>query len=226
MLDIIVPVYAKTGMTEEMAREAIAQLKANTLQPHRVIVVENGTMGRARWWGGDMHIVLQENRGYAGGVNSGLAMSTAPMLAVSSIDVFVPPEWDQILVARARTQGGIGSPRARRIQYGVDTGEWEQPGCAYWGGLFAMPRVVYDTIGGLDEERFPLRFSDTDYAVRAARAGFWVGRVERLEVEHRDPSISTLFMDRDDVAAEFERLQEVHGEFPVFEWQPEMWRTG
>jgi GT2 family glycosyltransferase len=107
--------------------------------------------------------------------------------------------------------------------YGTPTGEWEQPDSCYWGGLFVMPRSVYRDIGGMDAERFPLRHADTDYAVRAAKAGYWLGRTD-VVVEHRDPSTSTLFMDRDAVAAEYGRLFEVHGEFPVYGWGPELWR--
>lgn len=224
MLDLIVPVYAKTQQTENMAAAALAQLRQNTEVDHRVIVIDNGTdRDRSAIFGGDPYVLLEENRGYAGGVNTGLRLSSAPAIGVGSIDVFVPSGWAGPITRAALSREGIASPRARRIRYEVDTGEWEQPGCAYWGGIFVMPRAVYDTIGGLDEDLFPLRFSDTDYAVRAAKAGFWVGRVKQVVVEHRDPSISTLFMDDTEMASEYERLQEVHGEFDPYAWDAAQW---
>ena len=219
MLDIIVPVYAKTPQTAEMARESVRTLRETTRSVFTLVAIDNGSTVPLDL---DCEVLrLDENAGYAGGVNAGLVLSEGEFICVSSIDVFTPHDWDTQMIATANARRGIASPRARRWMYGVDLGEWEQPDCCYWGGIFVMPRVVYETIGGLDTVNFPLRFSDTDYAVRAARAGFWLGRVARVIVEHRDPSISTLFMNSEAVQAEYERLFERHGQFEPFAWTPE-----
>lgn len=219
--DVIVPVYTKTAYTEELASMSLWQLKHS--QPDlNIILVDNG-------WPHDRfgtlchdYIRLEENQGYAGGVNAGLERSTSDIIVVSSIDVFVPQNWLWHLSYRVVAEGGgIASPAAKRFMYGTDLDELEAPECAFWGGIFAMTRDVYDTIGGLDTENFRLRWSDTDYAIRAVKAGFYVGRVHELVVEHRDPSISTLFMDKVEVDQELQRLYEVHGEFEFGRWKAE-----
>lgn len=224
MIDVVVPVYAITDFTVDMARRSLAQLKANT-PGACVIVVDNGsTTDRSAIFPNDVYLRLEANQGFAGGVNHGLRATTSDPIAVGSIDVFVPPGWLEPLCKAAIENNGVASPAATRVRYGVDSGESEQPNCVYWGGLFVMTRAVYEATGGMDEENFRLRYSDTDFGVRAAKAGFWLGRVTETLVEHHDPSISTLFMPADEQDAEWERLFEIHGQFPMDAWHLGHWQ--
>lgn len=52
-----------------------------------------------------------------------------------------------------------------------------------FGSLFAMNRIVYETIGGFDEQ-FRGYFADDDYRERLLAAGFRIGRNNNLVVEH------------------------------------------
>jgi GT2 family glycosyltransferase len=216
MIDVILPVYATTDQLVDMAWEALSRLDGA-----RRIVVDNG-WHLDRRFPCEVYVRLGENQGYAGGVNAGLELATAEAIVVGSIDVYVRPGWHR-LVEVALERGGIATPQAERYLDGEPTGDFELPDCDYWGGIFAMPREVYSTIGGMDTEHFRLRHGDTDYAIRAAKAGIWVGRVPEVVVEHRDPSMSTLLMGEAAVAEEFERLQQVHGPFEVYEWKASDW---
>lgn len=217
MVDVIVPVYTRNETSEQMAYKSLAQLRANSPDYMRLIVVDNG-WHEDRDFGADVYIRFDENRGYAGGVNAGLDVCNAATVVVSSIDVFVPVAWMYPLVVSAQETIGVISPLARRYLYGVDTGEDEVPNCVYWGGIFAVPLFVMRELGGMDAVNFPLRYADTDFGVRAAKAGFFVARQPMVTVEHHDPSMSTLFMDRGEQDAELAKLQAIHGKFPMHEW--------
>jgi GT2 family glycosyltransferase len=218
VIDVVVPVYAKNAVTEAMAHASLANLKDGNPEA-RVIVVDNGAAAD-RDFPHDVYVRLTENRGFAGGTNTGLALTESEFIGVSSIDVFMPPGTIRQLVDRR----AVVSPLARRWRYGVETDEWEQPRCCFWGGLFVMHREVYEATGGMDEQTFPLRFSDTDFGVRCAKAGFRLRRSRQAVVEHHDPSISTLFMNDDDMRAEYDRLFAVHGEFTPDAWSYKQWR--
>lgn len=221
-VDIIVPVYVKNQYSFDMAKRSIQQLIERS--DARVIVVDNGSGLRDDDLPSHQFVKLPLNRGYSGGVNSGVLLSTADMLVISSIDVFVPEGWQEPLTEAAAKNRGVASPSAVKFRYGTDTGEMEVPQCVYWGGIFAVPYDVFMALGGMDSSNFPLRFADTDFGVRAAKAGWWVGRVEEVVVEHHDPSMSTLFMPTEELQRELDHLFEVHGEFPMYEWHLGHWQ--
>lgn len=221
-VDIVVPVYVKNEYSLALARHSIPQLMERSRA--RVIVVDNGSELSELDLPHDLFVSLPENRGYSGGVNAGLLLADADVVVISSIDVFVPEGWQEPVVHDALYHWGVASPSAVKIRYGTNTGELESPLCVYWGGIFAAPRAIFDQLGGMDVDNFPLRFADTDFGVRAAKAGFWVGRVDDVLVEHHDPSMSTLFMPTEELQREYDRLFEVHGEFPMYEWHLGHWQ--
>lgn len=223
-VDVVVPVYAKTEQTEDMARRSVYNLREKHGDTVRIIIIDNGA-DADRDFGGDVYERFETNRGYGGGVNAGLEHTVSDPVVVSSIDIFITTPFDVLrLASYANIAQGLISPNAHRVRDGIDTEELEQPDCDFWGGIFAMPRALFESLGGIDTENFPLRFGDTDFGVRAAKAGWPVQRDPQIVVQHHDPSLSTTFMPTDDMLTEWDRLFELHGDFVQDAWKAKQWR--
>ena len=86
----------------------------------------------------------------------------------------------------------------------------------------AMPRVVFETVGGLDE-RFGLGFfEDDDYCRRVAEAGYRITIAEDVFVHHH-LSASFDLLDRERRQALFDRNKALYEE-KWGEWTPHRYR--
>lgn len=166
---IVVPVWCFDRRISQVWKDAEAAYRANS-DGARLYVVDNGSAVPIR---ADHR--FEQNQGWAGAVNHGLAAADTEWIAVGSHDTIVPPGW-----LRPLLRSGIASP----IEAGITEKKKKSRG-SFFGSLFVMHRDVYDTIGGIDPD-FPV-IGDQDFACRAASAGFPVVQYP-IEVEHREPS--------------------------------------
>lgn len=103
--------------------ECLASLRAQTLaEPVEVVVVDNASAD-------DSLAVLERqrpplrvirnavNRGFAAGCNQGIAASRGEFVALLNADAVVEPAWLDELVARIRTDAGIGACASRIHSY-------------------------------------------------------------------------------------------------------------
>jgi GT2 family glycosyltransferase len=143
-------------------------------------------------------IALEENRGYAGGVNAGFRAAGGEVLVAYNNDTEADPRWVEELVAALdrHPQAGMASSRVRLFDqrdhlhtagdfYGLDgipgnRGVWQPDGPAYdeetWvfgaaGVASAYRRTMLHEIGLLDES-FGSYLEDVDLSWRAQLAGF------------------------------------------------------
>jgi GT2 family glycosyltransferase len=207
---IVVPIYALQKVTLDAAIEALRQIKANTPEDHELIVVDNGGLvsGKRMASVADTYLRLDPNQGFSGGVNAGLRVATGATIAVGSADVFVPPGWLPRLLAAAVGMNGIATPHEKGRQ---EIGKLARRRGGFWGVIWVMPRAVLDAVGYLDETELRYRIGDQDFAIRAAKAGFWVGRVQAVEVEHRDPHSTLRLTAADVVDAEKATMRRRYG---------------
>lgn len=153
----------------------------------------------------------QENLGYTGGNNTGIehAMSHgADYVWLLNSDTVIAPYCLDHLVKRAeeRATAGLFSPvvyyveQPKRIQFAeehVSLSNMEKSSGGYWeikpgekvvdllpGTAILIKRAVIEKIGLLQDELFAY-WEDTDYCIRAAKAGFENVVVESAAVYHK-----------------------------------------
>lgn len=107
-IDVIVPVFGNWQLTEK----CLASLRAQTVS-HRVIVVDDAggddTVERLRAGYPEVTVVaLDENLGFAGACNRGIAAGTSPLVVLVNNDVEAAPDMLERLAA-AFTDAGVGS---------------------------------------------------------------------------------------------------------------------
>ncbi len=190
---------------------------------HEVIVVDNasadGTAEHVRDRFPTVKVIQNDtNQGFAGGVNTGVRTSRAPIVGLVNQDAEIDRGWcrqvlrrfaadpriavvgskilypDRVTIQHA---GGIlPSPLFLADHHGyrqADEGQFNTVADVDYvtGAALALRRDVFDALGGLDERFFPAYFEEADYCTRARAAGYRVVYDPAAVAIHRE-SASTV----------------------------------
>ncbi|HWM95092.1 MAG TPA: glycosyltransferase [Thermoanaerobaculia bacterium] len=213
-LALILVHYHTPGLAAEAVEALRADLSGSGLETEWLLV-DNGSdaEGRARLESLPMQrIDPGTNLGYAGGVNLGVARSTAEALVLMNPDVLVLPGCIPALLDRLKSGAAVAGPafywdRGRRMLLppAEERGRWEEllrdrrrwrrharrhwearAPIASWslsGSLLAIRRDAWDRVGPFDEG-FRLFFEETDWLLRARRLGLRSEYVPAAEAVH------------------------------------------
>lgn len=211
-LAVIVP----TWNGAHLLGECLASLERQSVRPH-VIVVDNGSTDRSvelvtsRYPGAQL-VRLPANRGFAGGVNAGIAAARAGgarWIGLLNNDAVAEEHWLERLldVLRAHPQVGIATARivdaAGRLLdstgdfytvWGIpyprgrgqpDDGRLRTPGPVFAasGGASLYRVTVFEEVGVFDESFFAY-YEDVDLSFRARLAGWDIHYVPDALVQH------------------------------------------
>ncbi len=152
-----------------------------------------------------------ENYGFAGAVNRGVAASQGEIVALLNPDAAPQPDWlQQIYAPFADAQTGIvgskvlgpddriqsvGSTLQMPVLLTTHRGDGAIDDEQYhsvddvWsvhGAAMAFSRRVWDALGGFDEGFFPAYWEESDFCERARRAGYRVIVAPRAVVKHHE----------------------------------------
>ncbi len=180
MLSVTIPVWSRTPDLAEMARRTIARVWQVARIPTEVVVIDNGSPC-------DIRLAAKvyrypENRGVSTGWNTGIRLSSAPMVVVLNSDCMVEPGWDEALYEAASNARRIAFPYTDHCD-GLGFVRPDQGGTAGW--CFLLPKAVYDEVGPFDEWFSPAFCEDTDYWHRAWQLGVELSPVPAARVVHR-----------------------------------------
>ncbi|MEP7366721.1 MAG: glycosyltransferase family 2 protein [Acidobacteriota bacterium] len=192
-------------------RRLFPTIAPQTLQPARVLVVDNGSTDGsadyARSQGAEV-LQLDRNLGFAAAVNRGIAATAEPLVGILNNDVTLDPRyWEELANAMGSgvsfATGKIYQPGgnnvldgtwdlltrsalAVRCGNGLPDGEiWDEPREIAMAPLTAalFDRRVFQTVGGLDE-RFESYLEDVDLGLRCALLGLKGQYAPKAKAEH------------------------------------------
>lgn len=206
MTDIDVAVLDIDGGA--MLAECLASIRAQTLQPRRVIVVDNGSRDPVSARVEDVEVVRREtNVGFAAGANLAFERSAAPYVALVNNDVVLDPDWlesvrgaldrDERLAA---VQTIIRMPDGRIDGAGIDIsdGTFRQIGhgkplgtplAVAWGvsATATLYRVAATGRSPFDESLFAY-YEDVELSARLKAAGWRLAVLPVVKATHRGSS--------------------------------------
>lgn len=188
MVSLILPCYWLNEDLIEMTIECLNSLNETTDdEPEQVLIIDDGSPVTL-YLEDDTDFVqrfdtihLEKNKGYAGAVNAGLFHAEGDIIVVGNNDLVFTENWLRGLLKVLEEGFDIATCWTSDQGYKLDDVIKEG---GKFGSIFAMNRMVYDTIGGFDEQ-FRGYFSDADYARRAAAEGFRVGMNHGLVIGHK-----------------------------------------
>ncbi|MDD5136364.1 MAG: glycosyltransferase family 2 protein, partial [Candidatus Omnitrophica bacterium] len=202
MCDIVIPVWNQL----ESTRECIEAIMRATKRPYRLILIDNGSDGETKAYlrqlksGSSTEIRLirnETNLGYVKAVNQGLKASEAPYVCIMNNDTIPGAGWLDRLISFAEKHPDIGlmnplcnghcersiDEYAKHVEANGDR-YMEMNQC--FGFCTLIKRAVIDKIGYLDEVFGMGGYDDTDYSMRALRAGYLCASVHSAYVYHKE----------------------------------------
>ncbi|WP_151736660.1 glycosyltransferase family 2 protein ['Paenibacillus yunnanensis' Narsing Rao et al. 2020] len=191
---IIIPTYNGLGLL----RSCVEAIRAHTVSPYEIIVVDNASEDGTDLYCRSNHIAfvsLPENRGFPAACNLGLQLASGDELLLLNNDVIVAPGWLDNLKAALYSAPEVGivgpvtnyASGLQRVKtyYSDLAGFYDEAGRANvpdprkWrqtrrlvGLCFLFKRELLETVGLLDERFSPGHFEDDDYCYRARLRGY------------------------------------------------------
>lgn len=183
-----------------MLDECLASIHAQTVQPSRVIVFDNGSKTPTK----NATARSETNLGFAGGANAALRYSTAPYVALVNNDVVLDPDWlkyvrdaldrdPQLAAVQTiirRPDGAIdgagidvSNGTFRQIGHGQPVGA---PLAVAWGVSATATLYRRSALGGrLFEERLFAYYEDVELSARLRRDGWRIAVLPVVKATHR-----------------------------------------
>jgi GT2 family glycosyltransferase len=212
VISVIIPNW--NGVT--LLRGCLESLREQTHPDYEIILADNASsddsVDMVRREYPEVSVVqLQENLGYSGGVNAGLAAAKGDILALLNNDAEAAPTWLEELTAALDRHPDAGSVASKMLLYdrrevlnsagdfiridgtpgnrGVwqpDDGRFDREEFVFGacGGAAAYRRPMLEQIGPFDEDMF-MYCEDVDLAWRAQLAGWRCVYAPAAKVYHR-----------------------------------------
>jgi len=246
-VSIIIPVFNQVGFT---LRCLLSLCRHRTEVPFEVIVVDDGstddTVPRLSAIGNLRLIRNAENQGFVRSCCSGAAQARGECLVFLNNDTQVQPGWLDALsgtFVQRPDAGLVGSrliyPDGRQQEAGAilsaDGSAWNyghlddpyKPRYSYLreadycsGAALAIPRALFERLGGFDQDFAPAYYEDADLAMRVRAAGYRVYYQPAARVVHFEGvSAGT---DRGPVVSGMKRYQAIHQQTFLARWGTEI----
>ncbi len=218
----------------DLLKKCVQSVLEHTRVPARLIIVDNGSRDPevARYLHalrGSGTVTVEKlfseaNEGFAAGMNKGMRLSDAPFLCLLNNDCVVTDGWleEMIAVARGRDDIGLVDPQSNTFGSWPDGGASANEHAALLQdkkGKFVelghavafaclIKREVVERVGYLDEAYQGVCYEDTDYSVRARKAGFIPVMAEASYVFHEEQASRKKLEDKEEIYRRNKKIYE------------------
>ena len=198
----------------ETTKVCIESYLKNTIVSTRLIIIDNASDDSTCQYLSSLKdtdnckiklIFNKENLGFVRGMNQGIEVSDAPYICLANNDLIFTKGWLKEIMDVFDKDKNIGVINPNSNNLGVSPGKdislesftdklkekkrgvfVEMPYCI--GFCMVIRKQVIETIGGLSDEFYPMFFEDTDYSLKASRAGYLIGAAKASYVVHNEHS--------------------------------------
>lgn len=187
MTDVVMLAFNFNEQLAELTESAIHSVKQAPMG--KLILVDNASEVRAGMLReyADIYIRNKENLGYPAAVNQGVALSTAPYVAIANNDIRVPANWQEV-AEEILQDSEVGSVHFRMIPYDQPF----NPGVMVWVG--GKERWCHCSFFVIRREAFQVYdlnydkggFDDYDHNFRMRAKGWKQAYTNKVEFQHMD----------------------------------------
>ena len=198
----------------ETTKVCIESYFKNTIVSTRLIVIDNASDDPTRIYLSSLKdtanckiqvIFNKENLGFVRGMNQGIEISDAPYICLANNDLIFTKGWLKEIIDVFDKYKSIGVINPNSNNLGAVPGKdiflksfadklkeksrgtfVEMPYCI--GYCMVILKQVIEKIGGLSDEFYPMFFEDTDYSLKAKKAGYLIGMAKASYVVHNEHS--------------------------------------
>ncbi len=219
--DIILLSYESPGLLKKCVQSVLD----HTQIPSRLIIVDNASRDEEvrtylNGLSGTDNVIVEkifgaENVGFARGMNKGMSISDAPYVCLLNNDCIVTPFWldEMISVAESRADIGIVNPQSNTFGsypdksatlnehaslLGDRKGKYVELGHAI-GFACLIKREVIDKVGSLDAIYEGVCYEDTDFSMKAMKAGYIPVMAEASYVYHKEQASRKNLKGKDEI---------------------------
>lgn len=199
----------------EHTERCLASIREHTHSPYEIVLVDNASQDDTPAWiteYANAHddvraLLLNDNIGFAGGVNQGLAMSRGQYIVLLNNDTLVTDDWlerllmpfrfENIGMVGAMSNRSLPSQTVSDVPYSNDEGlaefadDWARANAGQMvkvhglsGFCLAIKQELVGRIGAFDERFFPGNYEDNDYGFRAIIAGWSLALARDVFIHH------------------------------------------
>ncbi len=195
LVSIVIPLYNQLAYT----KGCLLSLAKTTPQNIEIILVDNASSdGTGDYLSTLSNVTIisnTENLGCSGAWNQGAKAASGEWIMILNNDVLLSPDWLKGLLEGAELHAlDIATPAIREGQHNYDIETYALDLTTSMGNVvrkgkangicFMVHRRVFDAIGGFDENFRIGQYEDTDFFLRASRAGFRLGTVGSSFLHH------------------------------------------
>lgn len=179
-------------------KRCIESIKRHTKQNHQVILVDNGSMDMTFEWfiknagQDDIMIRNQNNKGFSKGNNQALRLASGEYVLFLNNDTEIKKDDWEVPFFKGIEDADIIGPTMRKLiadhndfsfVYAGD-GHDLDPFCYIEGWCIFGKRIVFDSLGGMDEQFSPAYSEDADLSFKAVQAGFKIKKISDVPIVH------------------------------------------
>lgn len=247
-VSIILPVHNNWLLTAECLRSLATDASAVR---YEVIAVDDASSDETRellpMVSGVGVVRLDDNVGFVGAVNAGLAAAKGRFIVLLNNDTVVTPGWLEALVETAEADDNVGVVGAKLV---YPDGRLQEAGSIIWsdgsgynygkgadpddpsfnfvrdvdycsGACLLVRREILDALGGLDRRFAPAYYEDTDLAFAARKLGYRVVYQPEAKICHVEGASHGT-----DESSGIKRYQEINRTAFCLKWQAELATQG
>lgn len=189
-ISVIVPVYNGAAFLGEALESVFAQ----GLAPLELVVVDDGSTDASATIAGSyegVRVIRQPNAGAAAARNTGLANTTAPLIAFLDADDVWPEGRLQRLLDALQANDSLGAVMGPLEMVVAENGGFRSvmsPQFGFQFGTALIRRSVFEAVGRIDAS---MRYSeDVDWFMRAREAGVRIGQIQEVVSLYRQHEAS------------------------------------
>lgn len=194
--DVIVLSWNRRDLTKSFVESFLS----STITPTRLIIIDNDSSDNTPEHLESLRdtdnckfqvILNKENIGFVRGMNQGIAFSDAPYVCLANNDLIFNKGWLEEIInifekypevgLLSPNSNNLGAPKPAPDEKGVFA---ELPFVV--GFCMVIKREVIDKVGALSDEFYPMFFEDSDYSLKAVKAGYRIGVARGSFVWHEE----------------------------------------